>query len=172
MTSRIPNLYSFGLASFITISATIGAPATLIQEGMKLTPYLGPEGKKTWCAGETEVGYKEKFTEAECNLLYNIRYGYYSYQTTMMYNDNAKMVVTPPIHAAMTDMSYNVGINAVKKSSMIRYLNEGNPAKACAAITLYKYMGKVDCSLDENKKTCGGLWQRRLQMRKMCESGI
>lgn len=165
------SLKSMGTAAFIVASATVGAPATLNFEGMKLAPYYDSVGVKTWCAGETEVGYKEKFTLTECNLLYNIRYGYYSYQTTLFYNDKARAVVTPEIHAAMVDMSYNIGMGSVKKSSMVRHLNDGNALAACDAILLYKFAGGRDCS-DPKNRTCRGVWDRRLKMNKLCHQGV
>jgi len=159
-----------GTAGFITLSTAIGAPATLGFEGMKLTPYYDSVGVKTWCVGETEMGYKEKFTEKECNYLYQVRYGYYSIQTTMMYNEKAKSVVTPEVHAAIVDMSYNVGLGQVKKSSMIRSLNDGNVTNACNAILKYKYAGGQDCSLPTNR-TCRGVWERRKKMNELCLKG-
>lgn len=171
MAVKLPNLKAMGMASFITASAVIGAPITLNNEGMKLAPYYDSVGVKTWCAGETEVGYKEKFTLEECSLMYNIRYGYYSYRTAMMYNSTASGIVTPEIHAAMTDMSYNVGLSTVEKSSMIRNLNTGKPVEACDAITLYKFAGGIDCSKPGNK-TCPGVWDRRLKMQKLCKKGV
>lgn len=168
--ARKNSLKSIGAASFIALSAVTGAPATLGFEGMKLKPYYDSVGVKTWCAGETEVGYKESFTEKECNFLYDIRYGYYSYRTMLMYKDKGAEVATPEIHAALTDMSYNVGIGAVEKSSMIRELNAGQPVKACNAILMYKKAGGHDCSKPGNK-VCPGVWTRRLKMNELCLKG-
>lgn len=160
-----------GLAAFIALAGMIGAPLTMNAEGMRLVPYYDSVGVKTWCAGETEVGYKDKFTFSECSLLFNMRYGFYSMRVAMMYNDAAKKVVTPEIHAAMTDMAYNLGLGTVEKSSMMKRLNEGRPAPACEAIKLYKYAGGQDCSAPGNK-TCPGIWARRLQMTELCMSGV
>lgn len=165
------SLKSMGAAAFVTASAAIGAPATLSFEGMKLAPYYDSVGVKTWCAGETEVGYKEKFTLGECSLLYNIRYGWYSFQTTLFYNDKANAVITPEIHAAITDMSYNVGLNRVKTSGMVRKLNEGKAREACNVILQYKYAGKYDCSIPGNK-VCWGVWDRRVKMNQLCLKGV
>jgi len=162
-----------GIAAFITLSASIGAPVTMHREGMVLSPYYDKIGNKvTWCVGETEVGKKDKFTYEECSLLYHVRYGYYSMRVTALYSDTARDVVTPPIHAAFTDMAYNVGFSALQRSTMIREANAGRLKQACDAILLYKYAGGRDCSLPENKRICGGIWTRRLEFHQMCLGGI
>lgn len=158
-------------ALVLVAGATIGGPLTLENEGMRLKPYYDSVGVKTVCAGETEYVEDRSYSNDECVDLYGVRYGYYSLATGDMYNDKAKEVITPQIHAAMTDMSYNVGIDTVKKSSMIRYLNQGKPVAACEAIKLYKKAGGRDCSLPANKKICGGIWDRRLKMNKLCLRG-
>jgi GH24 family phage-related lysozyme (muramidase) len=160
-----------GLAAIVSASIGIGAPVTLHHEGMKLAPYYDSVGKLTWCGGETEVGYKPKFTFEECNELFVMRYGWYSIKTSLFYNDAAKAVVTPEVHATMTDMSYNIGLGGVKKSSMIRFMNAGQPAQACDAILRYKYAGKQDCSKPGNR-SCPGVWTRRVEMHKLCKKGV
>ena len=170
MTIKTGSLASMGIASFITLAAMTGAPLTAANEGISLVPYYDSVGVKTWCRGETEVDIKDKYTLSDCDLMYNIRYGYYSYNTAMLYNNTAKAVVTPEIHAALVDMAYNIGTNAVKNSSMIRHINAGQPVKACESILLYKYAGGKDCSIKANK--CYGIWTRRLQMYKLCMTGV
>ncbi len=164
------SLKAMGASAFVATSALVGAPATLSFEGMRLAPYYDSVGVKTWCAGETEVGYKKEFSLTECNLLYNIRYGYYSMQTTFFYNDTAKGLVTPEVHAAMVDMSYNVGLPTVKKSGMIRNLNAGNAKAACNYILQYKFAGGNNCSVPGNK-ICWGVWDRRVKMNQLCLKG-
>lgn len=171
---RKKTLAVIGTVGFLAAAGGIGAPMTLEKEGMKLKPYYDSVGVKTWCVGETEIGYKESFTENECKRLFGMRHGFYSQSTVMMYNETGKANVTPEMHAAFTDMSYNVGIGAVKKSSMIRLVNEGKPRAACDAILLYKRAGKFkDCSKTKGMKNgCYGVWQRRLTMHKLCLKGL
>lgn len=164
------SIKALGLGAFVTLSATIGAPMTLEFEGTKLAPYYDSVGVKTWCTGETEVGYKEKFTKSECDFLYSVRYGYYSMTTQTYYNDRARGLITPEMHAAFTDMSYNVGLGAVKNSSMVRLINEGKPYQACAAILLYKKAGGQDCSI--RNSNCYGVWKRRLKMHTLCTGSL
>lgn len=69
-------------------------------------------------------------------------------------------------------MTYNIGPGAFCKSSMARYLNQGNYEQACKSILLYKKAGAIqDCSLPENAKLCGGLWKRRIEDTNKCLGG-
>lgn len=167
-----PGKKTGGFALVVLSGAAIGGPITLQHEGMKLVPYYDSAKVLTWCGGETEIGYKEKFTEKECSDLFAIRYGYYSERTALFYNDTAKEIITPEIHASMVDMSYNLGLTAVKNSSMIRELNAGNASRSCLAILKYKYVSGRDCSQPENKKFCGGIWTRRQMIYNLCMDGV
>lgn len=171
MKTKSNSLAAMGVAAFLSVATAIGAPVTMYKEGVRLTPYYDSVGKLTWCVGETEKGYKKKFTFEECGVLYTARYGYYSTRTQLMYNSKAAHVVTPKMHAAFTDMSYNVGIGRVSSSTMIKRLNAGDARGACDAILLYKYAGGFDCSTPGNK-VCAGVWTRRVEMHKMCLEGV
>ena len=166
-----PGKKTGGFMLVVASGAAIGAPVTLQHEGMRLKPYYDSIGIKTWCAGETEIGYKESFTKDECSQLFLVRYGYYSERTAMFYNETAQKILAPEIHAAMVDMSYNVGLGAFGKSSMIKELNDGNPIKACNAILKYRYAGGFDCSQPGNR-ICPGIWDRRLKMIRLCLEGV
>lgn len=161
---------TMGTAAFLGAVTLVGAPVTLLNEGVRLAPYYDSVGVLTWCGGETEVGYKPQFTYDECSTLFKIRYGYYSERTLGFYNEKAKAVVTPEVHAAMTDMSYNIGLNGLKKSSMIAQLNLGNVQGACNSILLYYKAGGKDCRVRSNN--CYGVWERRLKMNKLCKGGL
>lgn len=167
------SIAALGVAAFMALTTAIGGPVTLKNEGMRLVPYLDSVGVKTWCGGETEVGYKEKFTYEECSALFLMRYGAFSYAVLYLYDDDAKAVVTPEIHVAMVDTAYNIGLSGLKKSAMMRELNEGRPEPACAAILLYKKAGGRDCSKEKGKPNgCYGVWDRRLRMNKLCLKGV
>lgn len=160
-----------GTAGVLAVSTSIGAPMALHHEGMRLKPYYDSVGVRTVCVGETEYVEEKQYTKEECKNLFTTRYGWYSRMTMRYYNETAKTLVTPEIHAAFTDMSYNVGLSSVKKSSMIKNINNAQPVKACNSILKYKYAGGFDCSIPGNK-VCAGIWSRRLQMNKLCLSGI
>jgi lysozyme len=156
--------------AIIVAAMGIGAPLTVSFEGQSLVPYYDSVGVRTVCHGETEHVEDRQYTTAECKDRFDIQYGFYSFATARMYNSKAQSVLTPEIHAAMTDMSYNVGLGAVEKSTMIKELNAGNPAAACNAILLYNKAGGRDCRVRSNN--CFGVWDRRLKIHKLCMKGV
>jgi GH24 family phage-related lysozyme (muramidase) len=158
------------ITAIIAAALTIGAPLTLNFEGMELKPYYDSVGVKTVCAGETEDVQNRTYTKDECLDRFNLQYGFYSYGTARFYNATAQKVVTPPIHAAFTDMAYNLGLGTVCKSSMIRELNAGRPRQACQAILLYTRAGGKDCRVRSNN--CYGIWERRKKIHDLCMKGL
>lgn len=173
MSGARKTILTMGMTAFLAAGGGIGIDKTLVNEGMKLVPYYDSGFILTWCAGETDMKYhKEKFTYEECRDLFARRYGFFSYSVAMMYDEEAKASVTPPMHAAFVDTAYNVGLAAFRKSSMLLRANTGDSKAACDAILLYKRANGRDCSLPENKRHCGGIWTRRKEMHKTCYSGL
>lgn len=162
-------------AALLVPAAVVGAPFTMNQEGLKLQPYYDSAGVKTVCIGETKDVEDRAYTEDECVNMYGVRYGWFSHRAYMQYNDVAKSVITPAVHAAMTDMAYNIGVRGFSRSGMLRNLNAGRPKVACDYILRYKYITrkgrKYNCSTPGNK-VCYGLWDRRLKTHAMCVSGL
>lgn len=158
-----------GLAALVAAAGVIGAPITLSHEGTVLKPYYDSVGVQTVCSGETENVENREYTEEECTDRFDIQYGYYSFATARFYNEKAKTVLTPQAHAAFTDMSYNVGLPTVEKSTMIKEINNGNLKTACNAILLYNKAGGRDCRIRTNN--CYGVWQRRIKINKLCLEG-
>lgn len=83
-----------------------------------------------------------------------------------------KKCVTGPLNQIeydiLVDFSYQYGVVATCKSSMVRQINAGKYDDACKAYTLYKLSGGYDCSLTANKKICGGVWTRNTERRDKC----
>lgn len=72
---------------------------------------------------------------------------------------------------AFVDLSYNVGVAAVCHSSIPGKVRREEYEAACNTILDFKSVQRRDCSLPANKKFCGGVWTRRLQMTKLCLTG-
>lgn len=68
---------------------------------------------------------------------------------------------------AYVNLAYNIGPMAFCGSTITQRLNHGDYAGACEAILMWRKAGDTDCSAPGNK-TCAGLWQRRLRLRKQC----
>lgn len=166
-------LATLGATLFLSLAAADGNPLTLEAEGMVLKPYYDSVGIRTVCGGETVYVEEKEYSKAECIDLFGVRYGYYSRKVLGMYSQAAAEVVTPKIHAAVTDLAYNVGPGAVRRSKLMGYLNSGRPEKACDAFTDFKYAGGRDCSLEKGKpQGCYGVWDRRLKAQRLCRAGL
>lgn len=68
----------------------------------------------------------------------------------------------------LVDFSYQYGVAATCKSSMVKHINAGEYKQACDAYLLYKKSGGYDCSLPENKRICGGVWTRQQERKAKC----
>lgn len=82
-----------------------------------------------------------------------------------------KQCVTVPLHQyeydAYVDLAYNIGPGAFCKSTLVKKLNAGDYAGACAEISRWtRFQGK-DCTVRSNG--CYGLAVRRQAEREMCE---
>ena len=72
---------------------------------------------------------------------------------------------------AFVDLSYNVGVAAVCRSSIPNKVRREEYEVACNTILDFKSVQGRDCSKPANKKFCGGVWTRRQQMTKLCLTG-
>lgn len=81
-----------------------------------------------------------------------------------------KRCVYVPLHQheydAYVDLSYNIGERAFCRSTLVRYLNQGDYAGACKQVLRWKYYKGRDCS--KPNRICYGLWKRRLKTYKTC----
>lgn len=82
-----------------------------------------------------------------------------------------KGCVTVPLHQAeydaYTSLAYNIGQTAFCGSTLVRKLNAGDYAGACAQISRWdRFQGK-DCKIRSNG--CYGLVERRTGERNLCE---
>lgn len=72
---------------------------------------------------------------------------------------------------AYADLIYNVGPDAVCRSSIIPKLRAERYEAACSTILdFYKVQGR-DCRAPEWKSFCGGVWTRRQEMAHLCLTG-
>ena len=98
------------------------------------------------------------------------------------YEGALKRCVRVPMYQEEWDtyvpLSYNIGATNFctnrktgGPSNLVRNLNAGNYAEACAAILEYKYAAGYDCStLVDGKpnKRCYGVWKDRVQAHAKC----
>lgn len=61
------------------------------------------------------------------------------------------------------------GMGTWRKSSMRRYLADGNYVGSCEALLLYRFAAGYDCSTPGNRR-CPGVWTRQLERNAKCLS--
>lgn len=95
-----------------------------------------------------------------------------------------RQCVTAPLHQYEYDtyvgFAYNVGsgkdgvkdgfcwLKAGGPSTLVKKLNAGDYAGACAEILSWKKFKGKDCSTPEHARLCGGLWTRRQAEYRQC----
>jgi len=149
-------------------SKTIGASAAavialaataLVQpwEGYSPTPYIDMVGVATYCYGDTSRPDKTVYTQQECAEKLNSRLG--SYLTGV--SKCIKVPLGERQWAAVLSWTYNVGVAAACNSTLVRKINDGQPATTwCPELDRWVYAGG---------KHVPGLANRRAAERAMCE---
>ena len=130
----------------------------LIQqfEGCKLTAYLCPAGVWTIGWGSTGIGVSKgvTWTQAEADERYKKDIG--------VFKTGVKKLVTVPINnnqlEALTSFAYNLGLGALKGSTLLKYLNAGNYQAAANQFLRWDKAGG---------KVLSGLTRRRTAERNL-----
>lgn len=127
------------------------------------TVYKDPVGILTFCYGETgkdmygrEPRMGMKYTEEECLTMLAKRLPEFEKKIDMYVHVPYKSVY---MKAQFIDFAYNVGVGAFSKSTLLRYLNNGEYTKACDGLLAWKYAGG---------KVLPGLVKRRQEERSWC----
>lgn len=102
-------------------------------------PYVDPVGVLTVCDGHTgsDIDPKRRYTDAECDALT---------RADLATADAAvRRLVRVPLNdwqrAALIDFTYNVGAGNLATSTLLRRLNAGDYAGACAEYSRWVYGG-------------------------------
>ena len=134
------------IAAFI--AAGLSAPAAFVAydlslpaEGLVLQPYSDPVGLKTKCVGHlVQKGEKIKssYTEDECMEIFA--------KDWKKHLKQIDSVVRVPYASewqrqALNDFTFNLGINSVKGSTLLRLVNQGKHKEACEQLTRWVYAG-------------------------------
>lgn len=147
------------LAAVVGVAAAAGLMAlTPKWEGTKLTTYRDMGGVLTYCTGATEnAQWGKTYTPQQCRE-----------QLDKDLARHAAGIVpclpwdklTTGQRVAFVDTAYNIGVSAFCGSSMARKAQAGDMAGACAALSLWVYVGK---------QRVQGLVNRRTEARRICE---
>lgn len=141
---------------------TAGALAiTLVGgfEGLRLFAYRDPVGIPTACFGETKgIRMGMTFTRAECDKM--LLDSLIEHETGMM--RCIKVPIKDETHVALLSWTYNVGVGAACKSTLMRKLNAGDIRGACDELRRWNKAGGM---------TLPGLTRRRAEERALCLKG-
>ncbi|UUE38293.1 lysozyme [Pectobacterium aroidearum] len=150
------------LKSRIAKAAGGGALAiaiVLIQwfEGVRYTPYYDVAGILTVCYGHTgsDIIKEKVYTQEECNDLLEKD----TAPAAAAVDKAVKVPITDMRKAALISFTYNVGIGALNRSTMLRKLNAGDASEACDELRRWDKAGG---------KVWRGLTDRRAVERELC----
>lgn len=151
-------------------SAVAGAMALAVpflneHEGVEYKPYKDVAGVWTVCAGITgpDVILGKVYTQKECDTLLM---KHLSIHRTAV--DKALKVDVPvSTRAALYSFSFNVGTNAMRKSTAMRKINSGDIYGGCNALRLFNKI-----TINGKKVVSNGLDNRREAEVKLCVSEL
>lgn len=146
-----------GLAATLIVAA----PLAIKWEGFKTVTYLDPIGIPTACVGQTGPGIKmgQSFTRQECMQMLDDT----QRKKAKELDACIKADLAPHEAAAVLDLAFNVGTGAVCRSTMVRLINEGRPARVwCHELDKWVYAGGVKWQ---------GLVNRRADAKRVCLGG-
>ncbi len=93
-------------------------------------------------------------------------------QDVQQFEGALKRCVKVPLHQheydAYVSFSYNVGGQAFCGSTLVKKLNVGDYAGACAELLRWRFFKGKDCARPENRRLCGGLVKRREAEYRLC----
>ncbi|KGA24915.1 lysozyme [Pectobacterium brasiliense] len=141
----------------------IAIATVLIQwhEGRSYTVYYDVAGVPTVCDGITgqDVKIGKTYTATECDALLVKHIA----PAATAVDKAVKVPMTDMRKAALISFTYNIGIGALNRSTMLRKLNAGDTSEACDELKRWDKAGG---------KVWRGLTDRRAVERELCLSGL
>ena len=151
------HLQALGLSSALVLA---GAGTVSYYEGKSNPAYPDPVGIWTICYGETKgVRQGDYKTDEEC--LNSLAEELTDHHKKMMLY--IKTPISVKEEAAYLSFTYNVGVGAFSKSTLLKKLNEGKRVEACNQLLRWDKAGG---------KRLKGLTLRREAENKLCLEGV
>lgn len=131
-------------------------------EGLRTVAYRDPVGIPTVCFGETRgVHLGDRYTVDQCRVMLGDGLVVFEAGMTACLADAAAL--PDATYAALLSFTYNVGVAAFCKSTLVRKANAGDLAGACDELTKWvRAKGRV----------LRGLVRRRAAERALCLDGL
>ncbi len=144
----------------LTGALALAMPVVAFYEGNRLSAYRDPVGIPTICYGSTSgVRMGQTKTQAECDALLAAELG----EAIAAVDRLSRQPQPDTRRAALGSFVYNVGPGAFERSTLLRKLNAGDVAGACAELSRWVYAGGTRLT---------GLVRRRAAERELCEVGL
>lgn len=150
-------LAAYGLSSTLVLS---GAYLVVPFEGKSNPAYPDPVGIWTICYGETK-GVKKGDYKTDDGCLESLAEELSIHHKQMM--PYIKVPISEKEEAAYLSFTYNVGVGAFSKSTLLKRLNDKRRVEACNELLRWDKAGG---------KTLRGLTRRRQAENKMCLEGV
>ncbi len=134
------------LNSIIKVMAATGASALAMAvmlikplEGIEYKPYYDVAGVLTVCYGHTgsDIIKDKAYSQAECGELLKADLGKVRRQVDPMIT----VAIPETTRAALYSFTYNVGIGAFSRSTLLKLLNSGDLLGACGELRRWVYAG-------------------------------
>lgn len=148
------------VAASFTATLCVASAVVTHFEGLRSKTYLDPVGIPTICYGHTATAVIGQVRSGdECQQLLD------SDLTVAISAVDSLVKVPLPVErrAALVSFVYNVGQGKLAGSTLLRKLNDGDVAGACAEFDLWVFAGGVKLN---------GLVARRAEERELCEVGL
>lgn len=143
-------------AAVIAITGALVMPA----EGLRLTGYRDPIGIVTDCWGHTktaQLGKTNTVDECRRKLIEDFAEHEVGLQQCV------RVPMSDHVHAAVLSWTFNIGVAKACASTLVRKLNAGDVAGACAELSRWTLAGG---------KELPGLITRRAKERAVCEGKV
>lgn len=137
----------------------LAAPVVMHWEGLENDPYKDIVGITTVCYGETKGVEQRRYSDEECADMLLRRLHEFNAEIDACITRE----VPTAVRAAVLSWAYNVGSDAACRSTLMRKLNEGDVAGACAELDRWVMAGG---------KRVKGLENRRREERRLCEGAL
>ena len=139
-------------AGAIALAATLVAAA----EGLVTHTYPDVGGVPTYCYGETKgAEWGKTYTKEQCDEKLSARLAEFNEGV----NSCVFVELPDTRRAALVSLSYNIGITALCKSTVVRKLNAGDVQGGCDAMLMWNKVKGV---------VWRGLTNRRQKERELC----
>lgn len=141
-------------------AVSVATPFIAKEEGKSNLAYKDIVGVYTICYGHTkDVKPGDHKTDKECENLLRKEVEEFAHAV----NDLAIVPLPIEMHAAFTSLTYNIGVGAFRKSTLLQKLNASNYRGACDEILKWNKAGG---------KVVSGLVNRREREHQLCLAGL